>query len=301
MITLQHVFRNFICALTVTLLVLCLNPGKAALAEDTGSVKNLSNHEFKDPYEGGEQLPDRGGEPGKAYMSLLDAAEKKDSKQICELMTKDENDLKECLKNEKIADGIALWLGNPRGQKILDGYFKGDNATLDVSYSHEGGPDSYASVRMKKEGEKWIWDGFSASGSGEVGATVSGTADLSTTPASEEEPVAPGDCPMLGKWEFVGKDNTGETWKGIIEIKTEDGDTVCDINIQGPKFSSGVGGSLKCNPGMKSFAYTIGGNSFTADLSGDGKNMTNGIWKTEANDFTNFPEVNGTWAATLLE
>jgi hypothetical protein len=241
-----------------------------------------------------------GGEPGKAYKELLDAADKKDFLRICRLITTDENALEECIKEKKVAEGIAFWLGDPRGQKILDGFHKGDEATLDVAYPHAGGPDSYASVRMKKVDGKWGWAGFSASGSGEVRATASGTADLGAPAKPEGHPSSPQSCPMLGKWDFVGKDDKGGKWTGVIDIKIENEEVACDVNIQGPKFSSGIGGPFGCKPDQRSFSCATGGNSFTAVLSADGKNLTNGKWTTKGDDFLNFPKVTGTWSARSL-
>lgn len=297
----RNAFERFIGALMVVAFVFCLTPGVAALAENAAAGKNPPGHDFKDPYDGGMRLPAGGGEPGGAYLLLLDAAAQKDSRRICGLMATDENELAECLKDEKLAEGIAVWLGDPNGQKILDGYSKDDEATLDVAYPHAGSPDSYASVRMLKAGGKWIWAGVSASGSGEVSAAASGTVDFSAPVQPEGPSPSPRDCPMLGKWEFFGKDDTGETWTGVIFIRIEEGETACDVNIQGPKFSSGVGGAFACNPDQKSFSYVLSGNSFTADLSEDGRRLTNGKWTTKADDFMGFPEVNGTWSATSME
>lgn len=296
MLSVQNVFGWFIGLFIFTAFTLCVD-NAAAIAAADAVTKNPLNHEFKDPYDGGTRLLNGGGEPGKAYMELLDAAGKKDSRRICLLMTTDEKEMKECLKDEKAAEGIALWLGDPKGQKILDGYSKGDNATLDVAYPHAGGPDSYASVSMKKAGGKWIWNGFSASGSGTIGASASGTADLGASAETEAQPSQPQDCPMLGKWNFIGKDDKGGAWKGIIDIKIENDEVTCDVNIQGPKFSSGVGGSFECGPGQKNFSCSSGDNSFTAVLSADGKNLTNGKWTTKENDFLKFPKVIGTWSA----
>jgi hypothetical protein len=298
MLFVRSAFGWFIGSLIFTAFTLCLDCGGAATAD--AAMKNPSKHEFKDPYAGGTRLLEGGGEPGKAYMELLDAVGKKDSRRICQLMTTDEKEMTVCLKDEKSVEGIALWLGNPKGQKILDGYSKGDQATLDVAYPHAGGPDSYASIRMKKVGGKWIWDGFSASGSGTIGASASGTTDLGAPTKTEVQPSSPRDCPMLGKWNFIGKDDKGGAWKGVIDIRIENDEVTCDVNIQGPKFSSGVGGSFECRPGQKNFACSSGAKSFTAVLSANGKNLTNGKWTTEENDFLKFPKVIGTWSAEFV-
>ena len=102
---------------------------------------------------------------------------------------------------------------------------------------------------------------------------------------------------MLGKWNFIGKDDKGGAWKGVIDIRIENDEVACDVNIQGPKFSSGVGGPFECRPGQKNFTCSTDGNSFTAVLSGNGKNLTNGKWMTKENDFLKFPKVIGTWSA----
>lgn len=295
----RNALERFIGAMMVVALAFCITPGAAAVAGDAAG-QNPPGHDFKDPYDGGVRLPEGGGEPGGAYLLLLDAAAQKDSRRICELMVTDESELAECLKDETVAEGIAFWLGDPNGQKILGGYFSGDEATLDVAYPHAGSPDSYASVHMMKAGGKWSWAGVSASGSGEFGAVASGSTDFGAS-FGPEEASSPQDCPMLGKWEFVGKDDTGKTWTGVIDIRIEDGETACDLNIQGPEFSSGVGGSFACNPDQRRFSYVLGGNSFTADLSEEGRSLTNGRWTTKADDFMGFPEVNGTWSARSME
>ncbi|MEW6720087.1 MAG: hypothetical protein AB1346_06535 [Thermodesulfobacteriota bacterium] len=295
----RHATGRFIGAAMFAAFAFSLSLGAAAIAADTASMKVTTKHEFKDPYDGGTRLPKGGGEPGKAYKELLDAAGKKDHKRICRLMTTDENEMKECMKDKKAAEGIAFYLGDPKGQKILDGYSKGDEATLDVAYPHAGAPDSYASVRMKKEGGKWIWNGFSASGSAEVSASAGGTADFGPPSKTKEDLASLQKCPMLGKWEFVGKDDKGAKWTGVVDIKIENEEVACDINIQGPKFSQGIGGPFPCKPDQKSFTCETGGNSFTATLSADGKNLTNGKWNTKGDDFLNFPKVTGSWTAKL--
>jgi hypothetical protein len=293
----RHASGRFLGVLMFAEFAFCSAHGAAAIVADAVSMETPTKREFKDPYDGGTRLPRGGGEPGKAYTELLDAVGKMDFLRICNLMTADENELKECAKDKKIAEGIAFFIGDPKGQKILDGYSKGDEATLDVAYPHAGGPELYASVHMKKTGGNWIWNGFSASGSGEVGATASGTADPGATAKAERQPFSPQSCPMLGKWEFAGKDDQGAMWKGVIDIKIENEEVACDINLQGPKFSTGVGGPFPCKPDQKSFSCETGGNSFTATLSADGKNLTNGKWTTKGDDFLNFPKVTGAWTA----
>ncbi|MRR58353.1 MAG: hypothetical protein EG824_09100 [Deltaproteobacteria bacterium] len=299
MVTVRNAFGWTIGALIFAAFALCLDLGSAATAADA-ALKNPSKHEFKDPYNGGTRLPKGGGEPGKAYMELLVAAGKIDSQRICRLMSTGENELKECLKNKKAAEGIAFWLGDPKGQKILDGFSKGNEATLDVAYPHAGGPDSYASVRMKKAGGKWIWNGFSASGSGEISASASGTADLGAPTKPGKQPSSPQDCPMLGKWNFIGKDDKGGAWKGGIDIRIENEEVTCEVSIQGPEFSSGVGGPFECSPDQKNFTCAASGNSFTAVLSANGEDLTNGRWTTKGDDFLDFPKVTGTWSANSL-
>lgn len=296
----RHAFGRFLGALMVTTFAFCLCLGATAIAADSASMKITTKHEFKDPYGGGTRLPAGGGEPGKAYKELLDAAGKRDHLRICRLMTTDENEMKECAKDKKAAEGIAFHLGDSKGQKILDGYSKGDEATLDVAYPHAGGPDSYAAVRMKKMGGKWIWNGFSASGSGEISASASGTVELGATAKPEGPPSSPQSCPMLGKWEFTGKDDKGAKWTGVIDIKIENDEVACDINIQGPKFSQGIGGPFPCKPDQKNFTCETNGNEFTAVLSKDGKKLSNGKWTTKGDDFLNFPKVTGNWTAKAL-
>lgn len=57
-------------------------------------------------------------------MAVIDAVYKKDSSQLCKLMT-DGADLEECLKNKQMTEGIFLMLGSPKEHKVLDGFLKG--------------------------------------------------------------------------------------------------------------------------------------------------------------------------------
>ncbi|GAM07895.1 hypothetical protein OR1_00164 [Geobacter sp. OR-1] len=54
-------------AIMMTTVTFCFNPIIAAAGQ------NPAGHEFRDPYKGGTRLPEGGGEPGKAYMALIDA------------------------------------------------------------------------------------------------------------------------------------------------------------------------------------------------------------------------------------
>lgn len=150
----------------------------AAFAASPADGAQKPAHEFKSPYEGGARLPEGGGEPGKAYMALIDAVYKKDLPKICTLMAAGDEELTLCRKNTAVPEGVILLLGNPKAHSVLDGYKKGDEATLDVAYSWADAPDSYGFVVMKQEGGKWLLSTFGASGTAEVDAQAGGTVDL---------------------------------------------------------------------------------------------------------------------------
>lgn len=136
--------------------------------------------------------------------------------------------------------------------------------------------------------------------SGEIVASASGTADLGAPTKTEEQLSSPQDCPMLGKWNFIGKDDKGGAWKGVIDIRIDNVEVACEVTIQGPKSSSGVGGPFECRPDQKNFTCASGGDSFTAVLSANGKNLTNGKWTKKGDDYLDFPTVTGTWSAKSL-
>lgn len=173
--------RAFVATLMSAVFACGFNPGPSAAA-----AEKTVRHAFKDPYKGGTRLSEGGGEPGMAYMALIDAVYQKDHAQICRLMA-DGEELAQCLKNKEATQGIVLLLGNPKAHKVLDGYLKGDEATLDVAYTWPEAKESYGFVVMKHQKGKWILSSFGGSGSADIDVEASGTKDLGSPDKGKEK------------------------------------------------------------------------------------------------------------------
>jgi hypothetical protein len=102
--------------------------------------------------------------------------------------------------------------------------------------------------------------------------------------------------PVLGKWEFAGKDNTGLVWSGTLDIQKLDPAkfdakkyiSLCSLEVQSTDSSKGTKGvEAPCKWDPSSRLLTFGDtwpalNVYTAVLSADGKSLTQGKW-TERN------------------
>jgi hypothetical protein len=169
--------RAVLATMASAAFLLGLNPGTAG----------ADGHVFKDPYNGGKRLAAGGGEPGKRYMALVDAAYTKDCAIMCRVALGVEKGeaFDQCVAKKDVCQAMTAFLTNPKSHKVLDGYLSGDEATLDVEFTWPEAPDSYVSVTMRQEQGKWEFYGMAASGSMDVNVGVSGSADLGT-PAVEE-------------------------------------------------------------------------------------------------------------------
>ncbi len=147
------------------------------------AAENPSNAAFKDPYNGGMKLPDGGGEPGKAYMTFIDAAYKKDYRKLCTVMS-DPADVNTCLQQKAALDGVIAMFTQPKSHAVLGGYQKEDEATLNIEYTFASAPRSSGFVVMKQTKGKWMISSFGGSGSGTVSAGASGQADPGSSAAS---------------------------------------------------------------------------------------------------------------------
>jgi hypothetical protein len=165
------VSRNMVGVLVVAVLAFGM------ILFGVSAVVAAENPVFKDPYNGGKKLPDGGGEPGNAYMAIINAAYKKDHAQICRLMT-DPAEVTQCLQQKEAIGGFMAMFTQPKSHAVLGGFMKGDEATLNVAYTFASGPPSTGFVVMKKMNGKWIFSSFGGSGSGSVNATASGSANL---------------------------------------------------------------------------------------------------------------------------
>jgi hypothetical protein len=157
-------------------------PGISA-GSAVNAAENPAISAFKDPYNGGIELPNGGGEPGKAYMAFIDAAYRKDHTQICKLMA-DPADMAPCLQQKEALDSYIAMFTQPKSHKVLDGFMKGEEATLNVAYTFSSAPQSTGFVVMKQMKGKWVISSFGGSGSGSVSAEASGQADLGSSTAS---------------------------------------------------------------------------------------------------------------------
>jgi hypothetical protein len=150
----------------------------AAVAAD-----NPATSVFRDPYNGGIKLPDGGGEPGKAYMAFINAAYKKDHAQICELIA-DSAGVPQCLRQKEALNSYIALLTQPESHKVLGGFVKGEEATLNVAYTFASAPQSTGFVVMKQMKGKWTISSFGGSGSGSVSAEARGQVDLESSTVS---------------------------------------------------------------------------------------------------------------------
>jgi len=143
---------------------------------------------FKDPYNGGDPLPDGGGEPGKAYVALINAIYDKDYAQICEL-----NDVEkdECSKSKDGIDFLIGLLSNPKSHKVAGGFVKGDSATLTVVYTWANKSVSSAMVTMERKHGKWIFAGLSAHAEQTIEAHASATATFGSGAGAADSPFGP--------------------------------------------------------------------------------------------------------------
>jgi hypothetical protein len=165
-------------------LPLCLHAVVPAASAD--AAQEAPRHQFADPYQGGTRLGEGGAEPGAAYLALIDAVYKTDYARICTLLAAGA-DLDQCLKNPEMAKGFALMVGGSKSQRVLDGFRKGDEATLDVAYAWADAPDSYGFVVMQLLNGKWLPVRFGGSGSTNVDVKASGATQFGA-PAAEKKP-----------------------------------------------------------------------------------------------------------------
>jgi hypothetical protein len=283
-----------------------------------------SSHEFKDPYKGGIRLGQGGGEPGKAYMALVDAMYKKDYVRVCKLgFGNNEQILAQCLQKPEDVEAFVAMLTGPKSHKIVDGYLKGEEATLDVAYTVADLPDSYGIVVMTRHQGGWFVTSFGGSASTEVNAQVSGTVDMgmpaeeiqTRTPAERREPSSDAglswedriarECgradgqevagdntgPALGKWTFEGKDDKGVVWTGTLIVTEMDKNQnyACNyhswfkLEAESKDEGYGTSGPSLWHPLKRKVSFIDG--SYTAILSADGKKMTGGKWTESEEDF----------------
>lgn len=263
---------------------------------------------FKDPYNGGIALADGGGEPGMAYMAFINAAYKKDYAQICKLMT-EPVEMDQCLQQKEILNSYIMMFTQPKSHKVLGGFMKGDEATLNVAYTFASAPQSTGFVVMKQIKGKWVVSSFGGSGSATVSAEVSGQTDFGSSSASG--PAAENSGPLFGKWAFTGKDDKGVAWTGTLTINkldTENFDagrfhSIFSFQLESANSGRGVEAPSKWDAGKQEASVNSGGISYTAILSPDRKSLTQGKWTESEKDFQTRKVTiisTGVWSAKFI-
>jgi len=201
--TILLTFRRIMVSVALLLLAYCVS--SLLSISSVGAEEKAYGAAFKDPYNGGILLPEGGGDPGKAYTSYVAAinmaADKKDYSQFCRLMPdlppekcaneKDARDFliqlfckmpgappEKCLTEKDALDFILqlFTFGVPKTGRILGGFMKEDEATLNVAFTWADMPESVGQVVMKQANGKWFFHSIGGSGSMEADVQASGTA-----------------------------------------------------------------------------------------------------------------------------
>ncbi len=166
-------FRRIIVSFVFASLTCAIAFGAPAVI----AAENPAGSGFKDPYNGGIKLPSDGGEPGRAYMAFINAAYRKDHAQICKLIVPPA-DVERCLRQKDALDIYISMFTQPKSHKVLGGFMKRDEATINVAYTFASAPQSSGLVVMIRQNGKWTVSLSGGSGSGSVSASASGEADL---------------------------------------------------------------------------------------------------------------------------
>jgi len=120
---------------------------------------------------------------------------------------------------------------------------------------------------------------------------------LAVSAGAAPQSAAVGKGPVLGKWQFTGKDNTGLVWTGTLTIGKLDParfdvksySALCSVEVESTdpsKGSRGVEAPCKYDQATRTLSFTTGAMTthvYTATLSADGKSLTDGKW-TETRD-----------------
>ncbi|MCX6633063.1 MAG: hypothetical protein NTW28_36165 [Candidatus Solibacter sp.] len=120
--------------------------------------------------------------------------------------------------------------------------------------------------------------------------------------------------PVLGKWEFTGKDNTGLAWTGTLAIEKLDTNrfdvnkyhSLCSLEVQSAdpsKGTNGVEAPCSYDPGTRAVSFSTGIStihSYTAVLSSDSRSLTLGKW-TDSKKGARQSDRTGDWSAKLRQ
>jgi hypothetical protein len=100
----------------------------------------------------GQKLPPGGGDPGKAYLAVQAAIQKKDLAAVRKMKPADAPDL----PDEQLKAMLELMAAmTPKNVKITEGYVKGDVAALHLVGTGEDGKAKYGTVEVRRAGGTW--------------------------------------------------------------------------------------------------------------------------------------------------
>jgi hypothetical protein len=120
-------------------------------ARFNASIRQARQEEPLPDAKTGQKLTAGGGEPGKAYLALHAAIQKKDLAAVRKMKPADMPDM----PDEELKKGLELMaIMTPAKVTINDGYVKGDTAVLYVSGTQEG-QKQYATIRMARSSGAW--------------------------------------------------------------------------------------------------------------------------------------------------
>ena len=281
------------CRIIVSLVFALLASGMVSFGVSAViAAEKPASSEFKDPYNGGGiKLPNGGGEPGSAYTVFMRALYSKNYMRICKLMA-DPAELEQCLQQKQTLDMTIAMFTQPQSHKVLGGFMKGEEATLNVEYKHKGAPKNTGFVVMKKVKNRWELSSSGGSGSSNISAEASAATDLGSgaTAASAgagQSPEAKYTGPAYGKWTFTGDDDQGDTWTGTIDIgkldpnrydaKTYHFHVVLEMKSSKTE-ERGIDAACAWEPGKREISCITEIGEYRAILSSDRKSLSLGTW-----------------------
>jgi hypothetical protein len=115
---------------------------------------------------------------------------------------------------------------------------------------------------------------------------------LSTGPVLAADP-----GPAQGAWKFTGKDNAGVVWTGPLTLGKVDPDrfgvgkyhSMCELNVKSAGGERAVSIPATYDASTRVFTFanemSMGGVTYTAVLSPDGKSLTQGKWRETERKF----------------
>jgi hypothetical protein len=92
--------------------------------------------------------------------------------------------------------------------------------------------------------------------------------------------------PVLGKWEFTGKDNQGVSWTGTLVVQKLDTNrfdadkyhSIFSLELESANAGRGFEAPCRWQPGNREVSASVGDITYAAILSPDGKSLTQGTW-----------------------